>query len=146
MTDPESVRLRDYFEIQVANLRTFLELSLEKERSVFQEKFNGHQRALKLAAANLYENLEMINNLRQQVTTQEGKYATKEATTALLDAIQRGISVRFDAIEKDIRELLVSRAMIAGKASQNAVIFAWGIGAAGLITAVVSLLLRFVGK
>ena len=146
MTEQESVRLRDYFDIQIANLRNFLELSLAKERSVFEEKFTGHQRALDLAASNLYEKLETLNNLRQQVTTQEGKYATKEATTALLDAIQRGISVRFDAIEKDIRELLVSRAMIAGKASQNSVIFAWGVGAAGLIVAVISLVLRILGK
>ena len=79
--------------------------------------------------------LEKLNELREQVTSQEIRYATKIE-----------VQLRFDSVEKDIRQLLLSRAEMQGKASQNAVIFAWAIGSLGLIVGCIGLLLRILGK
>ena len=118
------VSLKEFFDYRFAALKEYID-----------SEFMAIDNARHLAALNLDSRLDKLNELREAVTTQENKYATKGE-----------VQLRFEAVEKDIRQLLLSRAEMSGKASQNAVIFAWGTGAAGLIAAVVSLLLRFVGK
>ena len=139
MTEQENldfyVSLKAHLEIQIANLKSFLQLATQNFENVIQERFRAHSTALDLASKVLDARLDRLNELREAVTQQESRYSTKAEVEA-----------RFNGVEKDVRQLLLARAEMAGKASQNAVIFAWGIGAAGLITAVISLLLRFIGK
>ena len=139
MTEQENldfyVSLKAHLEIQIANLKSFLQLATQNFENVIQERFRAHSTALDLASKVLDARLDRLNELREAVTQQENRYSTKAEVEA-----------RFTGVEKDVRQLLLARAEMAGKASQNAVIFAWGIGAAGLITAVISLLLRFIGK
>lgn len=136
MTPEENVvSLRNHLELQIANVRAFLEMEKRHLESLIQERFRSHAEALDLASKNLDARLDRLNELREAVTQQENRYSTKAEVEA-----------RFNGVEKDVRQLLLARAEMAGKASQNAVIFAWGIGAAGLITAIISLLLRFIGK
>ena len=129
------VSLKAHLEIQIANLKSFLQLATQNFENVIQERFRAHSTALDLASKVLDARLDRLNELREAVTQQENRYSTKAEVEA-----------RFNGVEKDVRQLLLARAEMAGKASQNAVIFAWGIGAAGLITAIISLLLRFIGK
>ena len=129
------VSLKAHLEIQIANLKSFLQLATQNFENVIQERFRAHSTALDLASKVLDARLDRLNELREAVTQQENRYSTKAE-----------VEMRFGNVEKDVRQLLLARAEMAGKASQNAVIFAWGIGAAGLITAVISLLLRFIGK
>ena len=136
MTPEENVvSLRNHLELQIANVRAFLEMEKRHLESLIQERLRSHAEALDLASKNLDARLDRLNELREAVTQQENRYSTKAEVEA-----------RFNGVEKDVRQLLLARAEMAGKASQNAVIFAWGIGAAGLITAIISLLLRIIGK
>ena len=139
MTEQENldfyVSLKAHLEIQIANLKSFLQLATQNFENVIQERFRAHSTALDLASKVLDARLDRLNELREAVTQQENRYSTKAEVEA-----------RFNGVEKDVRALLLAQSKMEGKASQNAVIFAWGIGAAGLITAIISLLLRFIGK
>ena len=139
MTDKESadlfISLRSFFDYRINALREYVDLQVLSLSKHLEAQSRSHDEARSLAAENLDARLAKLNELREQVTAQEIKYATKNETY-----------LKFDVLEKEVKELQLSRAEMSGKASQNAVIFAWGIGAAGLVTAVISLLLRFMGR
>ena len=129
------VSLKAFFDYRINALREYVDVQILGLSKHLEAQARSHDEARALAAENLDARLDKLNELREQVTAQEIKYATKNEAY-----------LKFDGIEKEVKELQLSRAEMSGKASQNAVIFAWGIGAAGLITAVISLLLRFMGK
>jgi hypothetical protein len=129
------ISLKAFFDYRISALREYVDLQILGLSKHLESQARAHDDARSLAAENLDSRLAKLNELREQVTTDGNKYATKTETY-----------LRFDSVEKDLRQLLLSRAEMQGKASQNAVIFAWAIGSAGLITAVISLLLRFMSK
>jgi len=129
------VSLKAFFDYRINALREYVDVQILGLSKHLEAQARSNDEARALAAENLDARLDKLNELREQVTAQEIKYATKNEAY-----------LKFDGIEKEVKELQLSRAEMSGKASQNAVIFAWGIGAAGLITAVISLLLRFMGK
>ena len=116
-------------------LRNGLETQLDALRREIQLEFQSRDQALALAAAAQDDRLEHLNHLREDYATQKNEFLTKGEA-----------QLRFDNLERDVRSLLLAQASVAGKASQNAVIFAWGLGGAGIAMGIVNILMRIMGK
>jgi hypothetical protein len=79
--NPESVTVRDYVE------RIF-----DEREKALNLAFSAQQQALAIATANLDNRLEKLNELRQEVTTDRGRYLTRDKN----DADMRAMNLKID--------------------------------------------------
>ena len=147
----DELSLRDYVDQAQASTRRELD-SLRAEvnqwRTVMQEELNGRYQAMhtdldrrflesksaaQLANGALDKRLEAMNELRQQIASERGRYATKEDLAALGE--------RFDIAHKPVVEFMaaqLARASEQGELRHNRYLaIAQIIAAAGVIVTIV---------
>lgn len=102
--DLHDVTLKEYFDMRI----TDLEKSLD-------ERFSSQEKAVKIAVESSNKRLEGMNEFRQTLSDQTRNYVTKSEYEAGQNAVRDGLY----KIQEEIKSLQLSRAEIAGKASQN---------------------------
>jgi len=129
--DKEVVSLREYLEVLIHNLETKID-----ERSESQNK------ALVTADRVNDMRLASMNEFRAALTDQAQSFITKSEHEALIQSIKQ----EMDGVCDDIESLKLSRAELAGKASQSQVNVATAISLISLLVGVVSIVFRLLGK
>jgi GTP-dependent phosphoenolpyruvate carboxykinase len=132
------VSLREYLEKLVAHAE---ELALKDNAALEQllsEKINAANKATELAKASADDRMEKSNQVRDQLREQAATFITIKETEA-----------RFNNVAADIRELMKSRDLLAGKADQSSVNRAQTLGIIALIISIVlgiaSIIMRLLG-
>lgn len=85
--DPGHVTVRDYVE------RIF-----DEREKALNLAFSAQQQALAIATGNLDSRLEKLNELRQEVTTDRGRYITRDKYEADLQALNQKIDDGFKTV------------------------------------------------
>jgi hypothetical protein len=98
--------------------------------------------------------LNTMNEIRESLRDQSSTMVTQgehRLVLASIESLQSSIakmisredaSVLLGRVEEDLRVLRESRAMLAGKASQNSVVFAIALAASGLVMGVVEIIMK----
>jgi len=157
LTVAESVSLRDYMDSQFAHITELVKTS----HSYTDIKFAAIEKAVILANAANEKRLDSVNEFRSQLDDQAKTFITRSELNAMLSGITSDIKILRDSshtfigrqehdnmltrIDANIAELQKSKAFLEGKASQSSVNIAMLMSAMGLLTAILSLLLRFAG-
>jgi chromosome segregation ATPase len=105
--------------------------------------------ATRLAKENVDTRLNTMNEFRGQLKDQANTFIPRleyqvqhESLEQRIEEQRKSISNRIDAQDKEIKTLTSAKDRLDGKASQNSVFIAYGIGIIGLIIAVVSIFLH----
>ena len=100
--------------------------------TLFETKIDAAEKAVSLASSTLSARLDLMNEFRAQLKDQAaGHYSRAEH------------EVYVKSIDKDIRELREAKALLEGKASQNAVNFSTIMALLGVLLSAVALLHSF---
>jgi len=89
-------------------------------------RFDELQKSLDKSDKALTERLSGMNEIREAMREQSNLFATRKEIELLLDPIK-----------KDIKELLLSKATLEGKASQTAVVGVYVLAVLGLIISLI---------
>jgi hypothetical protein len=122
MTDAERVSLKTYFDQRMDDMQRH-----------FQMRLDALEKATTLAASQLDNRLEGMNEFRAALRDQCATFLSKVEYEA-----------HHGQVVKDVRELRESRAMLAGKADQKSVNVVMVISLIALATAVFQIVLDFV--
>lgn len=104
-------------------------------KQYFQVQIKNIKQSVKVAYASMDKRLEGMNEFRKQINDQSGKFITREAFDA-----------KHDAMEKEIKELQLSKANLEGKASQNSVNIALAVACVGILIGIVNIFVIFYKK
>lgn len=115
---PETVTLREHLEalrrqdrrLAKERDRRYAEVNIEREKAL-KIKEAADERALELQAATQAYKDEKANELRSQIESERGGYATKDDLSALSD--------RFDAAHKPVVEFMAAQIASTGTAASN---------------------------
>jgi hypothetical protein len=99
-----------------------------------ESRIQAVEKAAIQTASTLEKRLEGMNEFRAQLSHQAGTFLTREA-----------YQIAHEQLQKQVDELRMSRAMLEGKASQNAVMFSIALAVAGLLLGVIMLILKVKG-
>lgn len=100
-------------------------------REHFDLQVSSLEKATVLAAHSMEKRLEGMNEFREQLKDQASRFIVREEFTVVVENIQ-----------KDLRSLLHSKALIEGKASRNSVVIVLGLSLLGIIIAAFGFLLE----
>jgi len=89
--------------------------------------------SVKTAYASMEKRLEGMNEFRDTLKDQASKFVTRDEMNA-----------KFDALDKQVDDLRMSKATLDGKASQQAVTTALMISLAGIILGIIGIIINFV--
>ena len=123
MTEREVVSLKEYFERR-----------LDEQRAYFEAKLEAVDKTMREATESLNKRLEGMNEFRSALKDQNVTFLSRNEYFA-----------QHEKLEADIRVLRESKAMLEGKASQQAVNVSTIIGIAGLLVGVVALIIHITG-
>ena len=98
-------------------------------RDYFESRISAQDKALELARQGIDKRLESMNEFRAQLNQQASTFMTREYYDA-----------KHETMQKQVDELMLSRAELQGKASQGSVVFAYGIGIVGVMIGVFGLI------
>lgn len=98
MTNGDGVTVRDYVERIFDEREKALNIAFGAEKVRVELAFKAQQDALALASRILELRLEKLNDLRQEVTTDRGRYLTKEQYASDLKALNQKIDDGFRTI------------------------------------------------
>ena len=153
MTDGNLVNLHKYLDEKFSAIRESVEIRFVAAREQAQANAKFHDEALKLAAAVANEKYSTLNQLRREVVTDREQYARIGDIANLRERMEREVTLLRETrativhnIEEQISDLQISRATLAGKASQNSVVVAWAMSGLGLLLGFISLLHVLWGK
>jgi ABC-type uncharacterized transport system involved in gliding motility auxiliary subunit len=129
--DSSYVTLREYLEALIKNL----ELRME-------EHFTAQDKAQLLYSLAQEKRLDSMNEFRESLKDQTKSFVTQSQHEALAHIVDRDIKNNREEIES----LKLSRAEIAGKASQNALYISYAISLLALLTGIIGIVFRLAGK
>ena len=110
-------------------LKEYLEKQLDGQRALYDSRLLALEKATEVAARVLGERLAGMNEFREQLRDQAGRFATRTE-----------VEIQLEKIDLQIKDLRQSRDEATGKASQTSVLISMGFGVAGLIFGVINLL------
>jgi chromosome segregation ATPase len=128
-----------------------------------QSKIDSNEKATVLAKDSMENRLTAMNEFRATLSDQNKLYTTKTDHLGLatkletdtnslrneilntLTALRNELNIRIEKVELDIRELRESKALLAGKASQNSVTIAYVTSFIGIVFGLVGLLRALLG-
>ena len=116
-------------------LKKYFETKFDALEKYFETKFTALEKATTLAANTMDKRLDTMNELRSQLKDERLDYTQK---TEIEPVISR--------MGKDIHELQLSRAELAGKASQKSVNVIQLIAVLGLVLALINILMTLMSK
>ena len=105
-------------------------------------RFDENQRALEKSERDMDARLESMNEFRDTLRDQASRFVTRDEVKLCLKPIEDGIK----DLSKAIRDLEINKATLAGKASQNAVIFLGAATLIGLIISIITFIMNLGGK
>jgi hypothetical protein len=130
-THQDGVSLKEYFCSKIDSLVEKIELN-----------FRLNQLALDKFEAKNEASHASMNEFRGAMQDQAGEMVSRNES----ELVSKGLFTKIEGIESTlesrIKALEISRAILAGKASQNSVILSYFIGVAGLALAAISLLIK----
>ena len=130
MTDEQTEsRMAVLFTATHVTVREYVDAKFEDALKLFETKIAANEKAVDLASKTLSTRLDLMNEFRTQLKDQAG---------ALFPRSEHESCMR--AIDKDIRELRESRAELAGKASQKAVMVSVIIAVVSIFISIISLM------
>lgn len=115
------------------SLKEFFLTLLEERKQQFNNRFEAMDKAVSTATSSLDKRLDTMNEFRNTLKDQNATFLTKTE-----------YDNRHTELSKQIEDLKLSRAEMAGKASQSSVNLAYAVTGIGLIISIVSLILRIV--
>ena len=110
-------------------------------REYFESRFDAMDKALEISQKSNDARLERMNEFREAMKDQAGRFITREMADATRNQMLAEIRAEISTICADIDNLKKYQATMEGKASQTAVFITLGIAILGLALTVVSLLL-----
>ena len=117
------------------SLKEYVEKLVEASEKKADIRIAAMEKATTVAYANMEGRLTGMNEFRQTLSDQAGKFPTREELNAYLKSIN-----------DDLRMLRESKAQMDGKASQNSVMISLILGVMGLSIGVIGLVSRFFGN
>ena len=135
--DAAAVTLKDYYD----ELMDQLCKTMEAKFDLMDERFRSQERALELQMDANNKKFEQQNEWRGAMNDREKAYITRQDH----DALVLLLNTKEENLKKDIKSLEITRATLDGKANQSQVTTNFLLAAAGLIIAIVSLVLGFFG-
>lgn len=149
------VSLRDYFDNEMKSFKCemdakfkFTESEITNIKNESEIKLNSIEKATSLAKGDMEKRLEGMNEFRSTLKDQSANFTTKTENDLLITKIDDQFSTlrheyneKFDKIDEAIKSLQLSRAELAGKASQNQVFIAYFFAIIGII---ISLIIHFI--
>jgi len=118
----DTISIKEYTDIRFDNLV-----------SLFETKITANEKAVELASKTLSARLDLMNEFRMQL---------KDQAATFFPRVEHDIYIK--SVDKDIRELRESKALLEGKASQNAVNLSTIIAIVGTLLAIISLVHSFI--
>ena len=97
-------------------------------RDLCDAKHKAIDEATRLAREIMDERLAKMNEFRDTLRDQAGKFATRDELALMMDPLR-----------DDVRSLRETRANVEGKASQTSVIVAWVLALIGILIAIAGL-------
>jgi DNA repair exonuclease SbcCD ATPase subunit len=82
------------------SLRDYIDRIFEEKQKAVELGFKSQQDALSLASRTLEQRLEKLNELRQEVTSDRGRYVTREKYDADIEAL----NIRVGANDRETRQ------------------------------------------
>lgn len=122
--DDTNISLREYFDMRFNNLEKALD-----------ERFLAQEKAIMVANEASNKRLEGMNEFRESLKDQATRFATRDE----LNSLSLLISTKLDGIDKDIKAIQISDAVLSGKASQTQVIIAYVISILGVLFGIINL-------
>jgi len=117
----ETVSLKEYVDVRFASTVT-----------LFETKIDAAEKAVSLASNTLSARLDLMNEFRAQL---------KDQVAGFFSRVEHETYIK--SVDKDIRELREAKALLEGKASQNAVNFSTIIALLGVFLSAVALVHGF---
>ena len=158
----DKISLREYIDTRLEHILTYDKETHELRDSAIEARFKSLESAVELAREVLSTRLETTNEWRKTVddilktaVTQDtyngavGRLQLDiiEAKALYAEMLKRDEFLRaVERLEKDIHELQLSRASLAGKAEQSTVNTYMIITIVGMLMSMVSILYMFLGK
>lgn len=102
-------------------------------KEYLESRINGVEKATTVAAASMEKRLESMNEFRSQLKDQTATFLTKEY-----------YEMNHKVVQDQVDVLRLSKAELAGKASQSSVTVAFIISAIGIIFSIISLVKDFI--
>jgi len=99
-------------------------------------RFAENQRSIEKAERTMNSRLEGMNEFRATLKDQASRFLTREEVMLMLKPLEKSS----DEHAKDIKSLELTRAELAGKASQKSVYIAWVLSVIGIVISVIKLL------
>ena len=125
----------DYITEQTVTLKEYFESRLTALEDMVKRRFESQERAVSTALAANEKRLDGMNEFRNTLNDQSKTFVTK-AEFIGLEAL---INAKLGAIEKAVQAIQISDATLAGKASQNAVLGAYGVAVIGIVLGIIKL-------
>jgi hypothetical protein len=144
---------REELDIKIAALEKLTCREFASLEKLMNEKFANIDEATRLQAAEYMRRLDALNHEAAQLKSMQATYVSREMNdTQHADMYSKINEIKLGEthfIPKEVHSLLIERveklelnkANLEGKASQSSVFIAWGIAAAGIILAVVGLII-----
>jgi hypothetical protein len=122
----------------INSLKEYFEMRFDNMESSLDARFEAQEKATSVANQASDKRLEGMNEFRESLREQSTAFATKSEVCKLEDII----TVKLDAINKNLQKIEISDATLAGKASQNSVIGAYILSIIMLIISILKLFMK----
>jgi hypothetical protein len=129
MTNPPDPTCRHS---EVVSLREYFEMRLIEMQRLWEAEHQALIKATEMADQANDHRLASMNEFREQLREQAGKFITRDEIKLMLDPVC-----------EDVRSLRDSRNVLAGKASQSSVDRALVFGVIGIAIGVLGIVLQF---
>jgi hypothetical protein len=135
---PRDNATHQYVESQDVKLREYLEVLIGNLEKRMDERYEAQERAITVAREAAEKRLDKMNEFRETLRDQSKTFVTKSD----LEAYQRLVNTQIGANTDDIKDIQLSDAALAGKASQSQVIVSYLLGIAGIIFGIINIITK----
>jgi hypothetical protein len=108
----------------------------------FDSRLIAIEHATNLAATTMEKRLDSMNEFRDTLRDQAGKFVTRDEANLQVARIHDSLIAKIEAIQGQVDKLQTFKDRLEGKASMTAVVISYLIGGAGLFVSILSLVLR----
>lgn len=138
---PTPAVTQGYVDRHDVSLKEYFDMRLEQMDKALDARFIAQEKAIDTASEASERRLNAMNEFRASLEDQSKTYAT----LAEFVAFKAMIKLELDQIRSSVDSLNLTRAELAGKASQSQVTIATIISVAGLLLSVIGIILSIRG-
>lgn len=131
----------NYVDIQYVSLKEHFEAILRSMEKALDSRFEAQEKAIRVANEASDKRLDSMNEFRATLSDQNKTFATCTEINAFRDMMKLELEKR----DADIESLKLTRAELAGKATQSQVSIAMILSTIGLLVGIVGIVLKLTG-